>query len=219
MKKYYSWMAVLSLLWLVLICAFLTVAPDRVPVHFGTNGEVDRWGSKYEFLLFTGIGIVITWMPILGLKFGWKGMADNEKVLTVTSLCLSVFFLLIFGFFMWKALDPDTLVNGLDQLSMKGVMLLMMVLFIVLGNMMPKASRNSHFGLRIKWSQYNDTCWQKSQRVAGIAMTACGVLGLLLCALLPGTWALWAPLMLLGAAIFVSLAVSYRIYKQEISKQ
>ena len=33
--------------------------PDKIPAHYNAAGEVDRWGSKYEMLIFPGL-IVIT---------------------------------------------------------------------------------------------------------------------------------------------------------------
>ncbi|PID14680.1 hypothetical protein CSV63_11335 [Sporosarcina sp. P34] len=42
--------------------------PDRIPAHFGANGEVDRYGSKIELLLLSVIGIVM-----------WVGLWIVEK--------------------------------------------------------------------------------------------------------------------------------------------
>ncbi|PIC89166.1 hypothetical protein CSV71_11525 [Sporosarcina sp. P21c] len=42
--------------------------PDRIPAHFGANGEVDRYGSRMELLLLPVIGIVM-----------WVGMWKLEK--------------------------------------------------------------------------------------------------------------------------------------------
>lgn len=33
--------------------------PSEVPAHFGGNGDVDRWGSKWELLILPGIGIAM----------------------------------------------------------------------------------------------------------------------------------------------------------------
>ncbi|PIC79336.1 hypothetical protein CSV75_12115 [Sporosarcina sp. P18a] len=42
--------------------------PDRIPAHFGANGEVDRYGSKIELLLLSVIGVVM-----------WVGLWIVEK--------------------------------------------------------------------------------------------------------------------------------------------
>ena len=57
MKKFYAWIVVLILLSFVMTGVFLTMAPDVVPVHFGPDGNVDRMGSKYEFLLLPAIAL------------------------------------------------------------------------------------------------------------------------------------------------------------------
>lgn len=31
--------------------------PEEIPAHFSANGEVDRWGSKWELLILPGIAI------------------------------------------------------------------------------------------------------------------------------------------------------------------
>ena len=102
---------------------------------------------------------------------------------------------------------------------MRGTFLLLMVLFIVLGNIAPKVRRNAAFGLRTKWSMYNDTCWQKSQRLCGYTMMACGVVGLVLCAVLPDAWIIWGELGLIFAVIPVISVGSYLIYKKEREKE
>ena len=212
MKKYYGWMAVLLLVWLVLTCVFLILAPDQVPVHFDINGNVDRMGSKFEFLLFPGIGVVAMLASVYGTKKSGKG---NVKTAAISTICLLAFMLVLFSYFMWMALDPDTVLEGLGQLALRGILLLLMVLFIVLGNIMPKARRNSFMGLRTKWSMYSDTCWQKSQRLCGYVMMLCGVVGLLLCAVLPDAVVVWAVLGFVFVMIPVTTAGSYLIYKKE----
>ena len=220
MKKSNSVIVVLVLVWIALTCVFLSVAPERVPVHFGVNGEVDRWGSKFEYLLFPGMGILVGVCQIFGIKLSKKRSEHgNEKVTAVSGICLTGFLMLMSLFFMYKALDPDTLQFGLGELSMKGTGLLLMVLFIVMGNIMPKVRRNSSLGLRTRWSMYSDTCWQKSQRLGGYTMAVTGVVGLLLIALLPGNWTAWILLGILLPAIIICVVGSYRIYQREREKE
>lgn len=216
MKKYYAWMGALLLLWLVLTCVFLILAPDRVPVHFDINGNVDRMGSKYEYLLLPGLGLIAMFGSTLGAK---KAKDGNEKTVAIMTICLLTFMLVLFGYFMWKALDPATVSDGLDRLALRGTLLFLMVLFIALGNITPKVRRNSAMGLRTKWSMYNDTCWQKSQRLCGYIMMLCGVLGLLLCAVMPDAWVIWVCLGLLFIMLPAALVGSYLIYKKERKKE
>ena len=216
MKKYYAWMGALLLLWLVLTCVFLILAPDQVPVHFDINGNVDRMGSKYEYLLLPGLGLIAMFGSTLGAK---KAKNGNEKIVAIMTISLLTFMLVLFGYLMWKALDPNTVQVGLDRLALRGTLLFLMLLFIVLGNISPKVRRNSSMGLRTKWSMYNDVCWQKSQRFCGYIMMLCGVLGLLLCAVLPDALVIWACLGLIFIMLSVAVVGSYLIYKKERNKE
>ena len=53
----------LCVLALVGMVVFIAVSwgqlPDQIPAHYNFAGEIDRWGSKNEFLLFPGIGIFL----------------------------------------------------------------------------------------------------------------------------------------------------------------
>jgi uncharacterized membrane protein len=175
-------------------------------------------GSKYEYLLFPGVGMFFFAISLFGKKLTMRN-AGNEKTTAISMLSVFVFMFVLFCYFMWKALDPATVLEGMDRLAMRGTFLLLMVLFIVLGNIAPKVRRNAAFGLRTKWSMYSDTCWQKSQRLCGYTMMACGVVGLVLCAVLPDAWIIWGELGLIFAAIPVISVGSYLIYKKEREKE
>ena len=216
MKKYYVWMAVLLLIWLVLTCIFLILAPDQVPVHFDINGNVDRMGSKFEYLLLPGIGLIAMYGSMYGTKKSAKG---NEKTVAIATICLLAFLVVLFSYFMWKALDPATVADGLNRLALRGTMIGMMVLFIVLGNIAPKVQRNGSLGLRTKWSMHNDTCWQKSQRLCGYTMMILGLVGLVLCAVLPDSLVIWLLLGMILVMLIASLVGSYLIYKKEREKE
>lgn len=216
MKKYYVWMAALLLIWLVLTCIFLILAPDQVPVHFDINGNVDRMGSKYEYLLLPGIGLIAMYGSMYGTKKSAKG---NEKTVAIATIFLLAFLVVLFSYFMWKALDPATVAYGLNRLALRGTMIGMMVLFIVLGNIMPKVQRNGSLGLRTKWSMHNDTCWQKSQRLCGYTMMILGLVGLVLCAVLPDSLVIWLLLGMILVMLIASLVGSYLIYKKEREKE
>jgi uncharacterized membrane protein len=46
---------------------------------------------------------------------------------------------------------------------------------VVAGGLMPRASRNSLFGFRTKWSMASDENWQRAQRVGGVSCALCGI--------------------------------------------
>ncbi|MBX5452035.1 DUF1648 domain-containing protein [Thermogemmatispora sp.] len=55
----------LGLLWGLTVVRYPAL-PERIPLHFGPNGQVDRWGGKEELLLFSLFALVIN-VLLLGL--------------------------------------------------------------------------------------------------------------------------------------------------------
>ena len=52
MARLAFWVSVLAGLAAVTVAWF--VLPDRVPMHFGESGQVDRWGSRTEYVVSMG---------------------------------------------------------------------------------------------------------------------------------------------------------------------
>lgn len=218
MKKIYKWMIGLTLLSFVTAGFFLTLAPDTVAVHFNASGEIDRWGSKYEFLLFPFFNTVMcVFMGLVARYEGKKGRDTNETVVAGVGIWVQVLFNAIWLFFFWKTLEGTDL-TGSEDVGIKGIYLLLMASFLPLGNVMPKAQRNSFYGLRTKWSMANDVCWQKSQRLGAYSLMGMGILGIVLVSLLPAARATFAVLGLLLIMALVDIIGTYVIWKKENEK-
>ena len=213
MKKIIGWTMTMVLLGFVLAGIFMTIAPDTIPVHYNIRGEVDRWGSKYEFLILPVINLIFgVFMALVARNEAKHGRDMNAKVVGVMNVWILLLFNVLWAVFMWKAVDLENLGSDLGDLSTKGIMMLLSLSLIPLGNSMPKVQRNSIYGLRTKWSMANDHCWQQSQRIGGYIMVVCGILSTILTALLPAVWGgIVVTVLLLAAAVGGSWA-SYRIY-------
>jgi len=216
MKKAYGWIVALVLATFVITGFFLTLAPDQIPVHYNIHGEIDRWGSKYEFLLFPAISLVFGGFMAWTARYtGKKGEEFNEKVVTTMTIMVLILFNCIFAFFMWKSVDVASLSDGLGDAGAKAMLLMLTISFVPLGNILPKTTRNSLVGLRTKWSMADDVCWQKSQRFGGFLMVASGILGTVLVSLLPVYWGSYAVMGVMLVMIIGATWGSYRIYQNE----
>lgn len=89
------------------------------------------------------------------------------------------------------------------------------LLFLVIGNYMPKMKQNPTLGIRLPWTLANEENWNRTHRLGGKAWVAGGLV-LLLCCLLPGA-AMVAGMM---AAILVLAVVpcvySYWLYRKQV---
>lgn len=218
MKKTYKWMIGLMLLSVAAAGIFLTLAPDTIPVHYNAAGEIDRWGSKYEFLLLPFFSVVMgVFMSLVARREGKQGRQDNETVVAVVGIWSLVLFNALWLFFFWKSLAGTDL-RGNEDLSVKVIFLLLAASFLPLGNIMPKARSNSLFGLRTKWSMANDTCWQKSQRFGGYLLMGTGMAGIILVSLCPASWASIVVMVLILSMVVAATVGTYVIWKRENQK-
>lgn len=216
-----------ALLPLVMTLIWVQFLPDRVPVHYDFAGNVDRWGSRWEYLLLPGVVLIMAAVFLLvaaGLK---RKAAGNEKalahagangrVLLTTLLITGLMFTALQAFLLARA--GRAAEQGASAPALNRVTAICLgVAFVGLGNVMPKAKRNSFVGLRCGWSEYNDVTWQKSNRIGGYLLAGAGVLTVVTALLVPDAWAIPAVLILLTLAVIVSLAYASRIYRREKAK-
>ena len=221
MKKLYAICYGVILLCIIGTAILLIFTPDTIPAHYNFAGEVDRFGSKYENLIFPLFAIIMGAFFILLAKLQRKkGLAVNEKILLYTGICTLLFFT-VFGFyFMLKAIryDPDeTATFSIDVMKFTGIAIGIML--VILGNIMPKARRNAMFGLRTKWSMANDNVWQKSQRFGGITSVLCGLAMIIVSVIIPGVWNLIVTTVIVIVWITLCVIASYQYYKTDSSQK
>lgn len=213
-RKLYFILASIILISTFASAVLLTLLPDTVPLHYDFNGNIDRYGSKYEMLLFPGILLITgcVFIPV-ALNERKKGERSNEKPILYAAIgtCLPLAALGIY--LMAKSINKTEPVNAESIMTFAGIGI--GVTLIILGNIIPKTRLNSTIGLRTTWSMKNERVWQKSQRLAGIALVLAGIVSIVLMMFVRGIWSLIALFAATIAAVVVCIIGSYRYYKQD----
>ncbi len=222
MKKMYGTIGVILMLSVILTAVIIILSPDVIPAHYNAVGEVDRFGSKYENLIFPAIVFAVAAGSLLLLKWKKKNNATEteQKILLSTTIFLLLLFTAMGVFFGITAINYSNNPTELSTDTMnKFTSIGLGVLFIVLGNIMPKVRRNAVFGLRTKWSMENDSVWQKSQRFGGFSAVVCGLILIILAVVVPGIW----NMVVLAVTVFVwsvaCIVASYCYWKRDCNKQ
>lgn len=203
---------------LLVLCAFAVSIvtwpriPDRAPVHWNVAGEVDRYGGRAEVLLLMpammiGLWLLLRFLPRIDPRRENYAKMTGTYELVIT-LTLAVLFVL-HGAVVAAALGHQVPMGRLAP-ALVGVM------FIVLGNVLPRARPNWWFGVRTPWTMSNDRVWTRTHRVAGYTFIGAG-LALLAAAFVPGVALKGA--MLVGGLIagLVPIVYSYVAWRQETS--
>lgn len=223
MKHLYRLALALIVLGFVEAAVFFMLAPDTVPAHYNAAGEIDRMGSKYEYIAFPCIAAVSGAIFLLLAKRArarkWEGCELTEKIFLVSAVGEVLLFNGMGGFIMWRAaVSPEGALPAMPAVDMMRVISLVMgVLLIILGNAMPKARKNALYGVRTSWSMSSDEVWRKSQRFGGFASVAAGALLLAAAMFLEGVVNLLTQTVILVLWVVIGVIASYRYYKTEKS--
>ena len=188
---------------------------DTIPVHFNFNGEVDRYGSKFEYLILPVITLAFYVFWKLYIKFYASSNTDdieksksNINVLTILAIVVnSLFGVLQCVFVAIALLNPYTQNNTIELLSL--VNYVMSIAFIVIGNYLPKTKRNSFMGVRTSWTKKSDKNWYVTNRNAGIAFVISGVLSIAVTAVISGTVSTFIMLIITIVSLLISYIYSY----------
>lgn len=203
--------AVLSSVVILLPILFGVVMWNDLPVnmvsHWGGDGVAD--GSAHKGFMVFGIPLIflaIHWLCLLVTSLDKKSTQHNTKIVTLIYFMLPVLSLAVNGFIYSAALEKEWNMGALLPVFI-GVM------FLVLGNYLPKTTRNRHMGIKLRWTMGNDENWQKTHRLGGRLWVISGV-----AILLTAFASLEVVFAVLFAVILLSVVVptvySYRLYKK-----
>ncbi len=182
--------------------------PAVMPIHFNINGEADGFASK-AFASF-GLPLVLALLNIL-VHFGLNADPKKNNAKGVVQNL---------GFWVIPALS--TIINSIVILIALGnnirieiiVPFLVGVLFIVIGNYLPKCKQNYTVGIKLPWTLNSEENWNKTHRLGGMTMFLSGIL-LVVSAFAKGIF-LYVLIVGIILAVIVPIIYSYALYRKGI---
>ena len=149
-----------------------TKIPDRIATHFGINGEPDGWSSKV-FAVF-GLPLVLAALHMIAcIITNLDERTEKQKITGILHFVIPATAFAVQTMIMLYALG---ILSDVPTVSV----CILSVLFIVLGNYLPKTRQNSAVGVRTKKTLSDERVWEKTNRLAGYLMTAAGVISLVI---------------------------------------
>jgi uncharacterized membrane protein len=184
--------------------------PDRLPVHWNLQGEVDRYGGKFEglFLLpLVTLGLYILLMLLPLIDPGRLNYQNFRKAYNAIRIVLVLFMALIFSMSILAAF-------GYEGNTTTVVLAAMGAMFIVLGNFMGKIRPNWFVGVRTPWTLSSKLSWDKTHRLAGWLFVLMGALFMLL-AMVQATWMFIVVFTINALCILWMVVYSYLVYRRD----
>ncbi len=171
--------------------------PDRIVVHWGPSFQPDGWGPRGSVVVIPVVAAGL-WllMPLLRRLDPWRERYASWEptfwlVVNLVVLLLAVVEGAVVGYNLgWPV-------------NMQRVLLVAIgVLFVGLGNYMPRVRPNRWVGIRTPWTYSSEWVWQETHRIGGRAMVLAGLV-VVGAAFAPPRLAPWLSLgaILLGALV------------------
>lgn len=188
---------------------------ELMPVHYGLDGEVDRWGGRGEVggLIALMGGLIVLIAGGSGLAAGRTDDPARRRALRMTQL---VSLITLFGVALFAggaSLGGVASIAG--GLPMAGFSLVLLAAGAFLGRVGP----NPFVGVRTPWTYKSRLAWERSNRLAGRLLFVLGLFGLAASAVAPqpaGLTALGAGLV---AALLWSVVESWRVWRADPDRQ
>jgi len=198
---------------LLVLLSFATVAvvypdlPDPMPSHWNLHGQVDGWMPKFWGAFLIPLVMAALWIVLLVLPrisprgFEMDSFARAWGFLRVAILAM----LFLVGLLVLRAAKTH------EPLSKRALLTALGVLFMLIGNVLGKVTRNFFVGIRTPWTLANEEVWYRTHRLAGKLFVAAGLLVAATSLAGVGPWTI---LVSVGLATLVPVVYSYVIYRK-----
>jgi uncharacterized membrane protein len=140
--------------------------PDRVPIHWNLQGQINRWASKaslFEMPLVSLVTIsLLHFLPRIDpkLRRAPGGNGRMQHALAVLRLALAAFFAAIFFMLVTASLGHPFPAGRL----MPSAVLLLLAVF---GNYFSNLRPNYFAGIRTPWTLESPETWRATHRLGG----------------------------------------------------
>ena len=162
--------SLLTLIPLILGLVLWNQLPDPMPVHFGTDGAPDGWGSKT--LAVVGVPLLMLAAHLICIGFTLR----DPKQQNISDKLLTILFWVVPTISCICGLVMYTFALGLPVDVMLIISVLLGLLFVIMGNYMTKCHQNYTVGIKLPWTLHSTENWNRTHRLSSRLFLAAGVL-------------------------------------------
>ena len=184
--------------------------PDKVPLHWNINGEIDRYGNKAELIIIPIllpllIYIVFLVIPKIDPKNKLNKMGNKlqslKALLTIITSIIALF--ILYSVKIQNLPNPNYSILGIG------------VLFVILGNYFKTIQPNYFIGIKTPWTLENETIWKETHRMAGKLWLIGGLVVIFTSLVLDNKSNLTLFLIITGIITVIPIVYSYLLFKKQ----
>lgn len=181
--------------------------PETIATHFDLNGNPDGWSSR-AFAVF-GLPAILLAVNLL-LPFMLRADPKHENMsgalVNITIWTIPVLSLICSGLTLGRALGYDVRIERVLPVFMG-------VLFILIGNYLPKTKQSYTMGIKLPWTLASEENWNRTHRLAGFLWVLGGVFFIVMSFI---GWSVPAFVIPLVVMVLVPIVYSYLLYRKGI---
>ena len=181
--------------------------PEQVATHFDLHGNPDGWSSR-AFAVFGLPGILLAvnlLVPFL-LRADPKHENMSGALVNIAIWTVPLVSLLCSGLTLGRALGYDLRIEMVLPVFMG-------ILFILIGNYLPKTKQSYTMGIKLPWTLASEENWNRTHRLAGFLWVIGGAFFIVMSFI---GWNLIAFLIPLALMVLAPTVYSYLLYRKGI---
>jgi uncharacterized membrane protein len=208
MRKWYPWLLVgLAFGYSAAMYARL---PDQIPTHWDEAGRINgytarAWGVWLMPVVLLAVAIIVPRLPAIDPRREnyEKFRPSYDLVVNAVMTMIAIMHVAVLGVGAGWPIPMERLTP-----------LMIGALFVVIGNVMPRARPNWLFGIRTPWTLTNDRVWERTHRLGGLLFVIAGILLAVSAFILPASA---LPVIIIGVVVaaIVPVVYSYFIWRRE----
>ena len=184
--------------------------PDTITTHFGADGTPDGASSKaFAVFALPLIMLALHWVCVITTLLTNRKRQQSDKVYTLLFFIMPMISIFVSALIYATAFNFDLHLGSI-------LSILFGLMFVVMGNYMPKITRNRTMGIKIKWTLASDENWAATHRVAGRVWFFGGFV-VMLGAFLPVDALMIASLPAILLLVLIPTVYSYVFYKKQLA--
>ena len=183
--------------------------PEQIATHWGVDNGPDRWSSK-SFAVF-GMPLMLLavhWICIFFTSRDPKNKEQSSKVFNMVLWITPIISLIVCGCSYAFALGNDVNIGMIARV-------LIGIMFVIIGNYMPKCKQNYTIGIKVPWTLQNEENWNKTHRFAGRLWVVGGLL-ILATLFVPMEYFIYVFFLLILLMAFAPMIYSYVYYRKQL---
>ena len=201
--------AILALAPLIATAVAYRYLPDQVPVHWNIDGTVS-YGARWNMFALGSLNLLLAILfPLLPkIDPRRENYLKFQKHYDMFLIGIMLFGGAVWSLSMYQCFAPEAI--SMNRVVAIGLSLL----FIFVGNLLPKIKNNFFMGIKNPWTLSSDDVWNKTHRLAGFLFVIAGAVSLAGSFLLSNQIVIWLMLGAILGAVLIPTVMSYLWFRK-----